>query len=295
MGPQEFVIDTATSDSNETSQYIVREALQTVNKARPGGCTPLTDHILAIHAEVEAMAPKLRAHGQRVAIIIATDGLPTNERGYGGEQHQQQFVDALRLLEGFPVWVVGAYLLFDSVVFFVTYDKDTTCFFVDFYHDSHPLVTSSFFEVRLCTDEEAVVNFYNDLDKIMELSVEVLDDFCGEAEEVHEENPWLTYGLSLHRLREMGYHERVFDLLDERPLTKGELRDFCSLLMGENNMDGVPDPAADWPGFVKQLDRWLKNKDEPIMQWDPIKKKQQPWLHISKLNHKYGDGACIIS
>lgn len=29
------------------------------------------------------------------------------------------------------------------------------------------------------------------------------------------ENPWLDYALPLHRLRETGYHDRVFDMLDE--------------------------------------------------------------------------------
>ena len=80
--------------------------VQIIRQARPGGCTPLTAHILAIQVEVEAMAPQLRCYGQKVAIVIATDGLPTDERGYGGKEHQQQFVNALRMLEGFPVWLV---------------------------------------------------------------------------------------------------------------------------------------------------------------------------------------------
>ena len=109
-----------------------------IRKARPGGCTPLTDHILAIHAEIEAMLPELRARGQKVAVIIATDGLPTDDQGYGGKAHQDQFVNALRMLEGLPVWVV----------------------------------------IRLCTDEEDVVSFYNDLDQLLELSMEVLVRIC---------------------------------------------------------------------------------------------------------------------
>ena len=148
------------------------DAIQLIKKAKPGGCTPLTDHIMAIRAEIEAMLPQLRSHGQKVAIVIATDGLPTDERGYGGHGHQEQFVSALRLLEGLPVWVV----------------------------------------IRLCTDEDDVVSFYNELDNQLELSMEVLDDFCGEAEEVHEHNSWLNYALPLHRMREMGFHDRVFDM-----------------------------------------------------------------------------------
>jgi hypothetical protein len=192
-----------------------QQALEWIQKTRPGGCTPLTQHILDIQMEVSQQASTLRANGQRIAIILATDGLPTSLDGYGGHQHQQEFVSALRSLEGLPVWII----------------------------------------IRLCTDESSVVEFYNDLDSQLELSIEVLDDFTGEAEEVYKQNPWLTYGLPLQRMRELGFHDRLFDLLDERPLTKSELRDFCCILFGWENMDGVPDAAADFDGFYLDMKR----------------------------------------
>jgi hypothetical protein len=37
----------------------------------------------------------------------------------------------------------------------------------------------------------------------------VLDDVRGEAEETHSHNPWLTYGMQLHRAREWGVHDKV--------------------------------------------------------------------------------------
>ena len=67
--------------------------------------------------------------------------------------------------------------------------------------------------------------------------MDVLDDFVGEAEEVYEHNKWLNYALPLHRMREMGFHDRVFDMLDERTLTKSELRDFFRLLFGLDNFE----------------------------------------------------------
>ena len=247
VGPQQFSV---AADPNRVTED-VHEAQTIVRRTKPGGCTPLTSHILEIHREVKALAPTLRQNGQRIVIVVATDGLPTDECGYGGEVHQKEFVEALRLLEGLPVWVV----------------------------------------IRLCTDEEDVVNFYNELDVVLELSVEVLDDFCGEAQEVFECNPWLNYALPIHRMRELGFHDRVFDMLDERLLTKTELRDFCYLLFGESNFDGVPDPSLDWDGFVQNVERLLQSE---TLQWNPIKKRMKPWISIKKLNRCYKSPSCII-
>jgi len=225
----------------------VQNARDVMRKTRPGGVTPLTRHISEIHEYVSGMAPQLSAEGKRVAIVIATDGLPTDEKGHGGHDIKEQFVQSLRLLEGLPVWVV----------------------------------------IRLCTDQEDVVDFYNELDGQLEISLELLDDFMGEAEEIYQHNSWLNYALPLHRLREMGYHDRIFDMLDERALTKGELRDFCFLLFGSENFDGVPDPSVDWSAFIKSIER-LSEKEK--LHWNPMKKRLTPWIDVKKLNSKYGEG-----
>jgi len=249
VGTQQFGVAEGGPDA---VQIEVQKATRIMNRARPGGVTPLTEHIREIHGIVDGLTPQLMSEGKRVAIVIATDGLPTDDQGTGGEHIKQQFIRSLRLLEGLPIWVV----------------------------------------IRLCTDESDVVDFYNRLDEELELSMEVLDDFVGEAEEVHEENPWLNYCLPLHRLREMGFHDRIFDMMDERLLTKGELRDFCVLLFGLDKMDGVPDPNVDWSGFLKNVDSLLKQES---FQWNPIKKKVMPWMDIKKLHKCYGDGsACAI-
>jgi len=248
VGPQTFCV----SENLETIPQDTQNALNIMRRARPGGCTPLTSHILEIQRELTAMAPTLYANGQKVSIQIATDGLPSDMQGYSGRSHQDEFVQALRSLEGLPVWVV----------------------------------------IRLCTDEEDVVNFYNELDNQLELSMEVLDDFTGEAAEVYECNPWLNYALPLHRMREFGHHARVLDMLDERKLSKSELRDFCSLLFGEDNMDGVAEPNLEWYQFVKDVDRLLKNEQQ---QWNPITKRLMPWIDLRSLNRLYSDkSTCAI-
>ena len=207
-------------NDHDVVAYETRQALEWIQKVRPGGCTPLTQHILEIQQEVASLVPTLTSTGQRVVLVLATDGLPTDSAGYGGPACQQEFVSSLRRLEGLPVWII----------------------------------------IRLCTDEQSVVDFYSELDKQLELSIEVLDDFSNEAAEIQQHNPWLTYGLPIHRMRELGYHDRVFDLLDERPLTTAEMRDFLCLLLGD--LDGVPDPSGDWSGFLQHVKRLVENEKE---------------------------------
>jgi hypothetical protein len=84
--------------------------------------------------------------------------------------------------------------------------------------------------IRLCTDEERIVNYWNNIDNDLELEIDVLDDLGGEAEEIAENNPWLTYGQPLHRIREFGIPVKELDLLDEKSLTLDQIRVFAALL-----------------------------------------------------------------
>jgi len=248
VGPQEFGI----ADKGEA---MIRNDMQvaktTMTKATPMGVTPLAVHIYDIREQIVLIRPQLHAEGRKVAIVLATDGLPTNEYGIGGDREQNEFIDAMRTLEGLPVWIV----------------------------------------IRLCTNDNKVVEFYNDLDAQLELSIEVLDDYSGEAQEVYEKNPWLNYTLPLHRMREGGFQNRLFDLLDERAFTRGELRDFCVLMFGADRFDGVPGSEADFPGFLKAVSNMLKKEKS---QWNPIKQQVLPLVDVKKMNKIYGDGSCSI-
>jgi len=230
----------------------VQNASTIMNKCNPSGATPLRAHIIEIHRAVSQMAPALKEFGQRVSIILATDGLPTDENGDYNDLVLEQFIQSLRLLKGLPVWIV----------------------------------------VRLCTDNDEVVEFYRSLDEQLELSLDVLDDFMEEAKEIYALNPWLNYALPIHRCREMGFHDRTFDMLDERALLKGELRHFCVLLFGETNMYGIADPEEDWENFLIDLQRLV---DMEGNQWHPIQKAMCPWIDLKALHRIYGGSAdCVI-
>jgi len=242
--------DFAVGAKGENYGDEIREARTFMNKVQPIGPTPLANHIWNIQKSIHRIAPKLRRENRQVVVVLATDGLPTDTEGYVGEDVDSEFLSALRALEGLPVWLV----------------------------------------IRLCTDEEKVKKFYNDLDGKVELNLEVIDDFIGEAEEVRKHNRWLNYCLPMHRCRELGYHNRVFDFLDERPLTRGELRDFCAILFG-SNFESIPDPNISWTNFLQYVQHQLELEDE---QWHPLKKKKCPWISLKMLNRIYGKGNCVV-
>jgi len=227
------------------AQQEVSQAMEIMRKISPTGVTPLTQHIWDIEEQISGMARELRETGKIVAIILATDGMPTDELGYGGEQVTNDFIRALRSLEGLPIWTV----------------------------------------IRLCTDEDEVKEFYNNLDTQLEISLEVLDDYKGEAREVYRQNPWITYALPLHRCRELGYHDRLFDLIDERPLTMGEARLFCCFILGVTENE-LPDPAVDSSAFISKVKAHLAKE---ALQWNPIKKKMTPWILVKDLKKSFSD------
>mmetsp|Transcript_96378 Transcript_96378/g.144257 ORF Transcript_96378/g.144257 Transcript_96378/m.144257 type:complete len:394 (+) Transcript_96378:64-1245(+) len=248
IGPQQFSV---AEKGKKFLEDDLRIAQTTMARASPSGVTPLTDHIQEIRENVMAMREQLLDAGQKVAIILATDGLPSNEFGVSNASTRTEFEGSLRSLEGLPVWVV----------------------------------------VRLCTDEDDVVEYYNNLDGQLELSLEVLDDFTGEAKEVYEQNKWLNYALPLHRIREMGFNHRLFDLLDERPFTLDEVKQFMVLLFGEDKMAKVPDPQIDFKGFMDSV--WIIVNAEGN-QWNPISRRMAPWVDMKKLKKIYKKGNCTI-
>jgi len=141
--------------------------------------------------------------------------------------------------------------------------------------------------VRLCTDNEKVRDMYNTIDLESDC-VDVLDDFWGESLEVYLHNPWLTYTMGLHRLRESGLAPKLMDELDTRPLCLDEIHQLCKLLfIGEDSGFNLPHPQENWCGFLIGLETLVEN-EKP--QWNPIKKRPTPWINLRKLKAMHGGG-----
>lgn len=217
------------------------QELQQILSGSPGGGTPLCRHIREVIEQIRLIEPQLRAAGQKVCVVIATDG----------ESNDGDVAQAMQPLRQLPVWVV----------------------------------------IRLCTDEDHIVEYWNNIDSQLELEMDVLDDLCGEAMEVYQNNPWLTYGEPLHRLREFGITIKEIDLLDETKLTKDQIRRFCAMLFG-GTIDSYPHPAVDWKSFYDMI---LNQNQQLSKIWDPKTKKMKAWIKLDKLNNRYGDGLCLLS
>lgn len=179
-----------------------KEVRKIMRKASPGGFTPLNDQVKYIIEQIKPMADVLLEKGQKAVMTIATDGLPTDKRGQSTKEVEKEFVELLRKLHDLPVWIV----------------------------------------ISLYTEDDEVISFYDQLDMDLELSVDVIEGYFGEAKKVVTMNPWINYGYALHQMREIGLEKRLFDFIDERRLTRSELRQYCCSIFGEEYDDSIPDP-----------------------------------------------------
>ena len=188
------------------------------------------------------------------------------------------------------------------------------------------LQSKAWIVIRLCTNDDTILKYYQKLDDELELSLEVLDDYTDEAKEVYQFNPWLTYSLCLHRCREMGMscHPkfRFLDWLDERPLARNEIGEVLKGTFGlieNNNSDSYTDKEyetiiklsmstqsdKDWNNFCELVQReqdtlalQRKNKTKTkhnddtelkaFFPWNPIQKRTTHWVDIGKLKRHGG-------
>jgi len=207
----------------------------------PKGATPLTSQVAKIRQRITQEGRDLARAGQKIVFVMATDGLPSGMYGRGGAEAQREFVDELwHLSSELPIHLV----------------------------------------VRLCTDEDDIVDFYNGIDENLELQLEVIDDICAEAKEcARVGNRWLTYSPIIHRLREGGTFLKLFDLLDERELEPMEVCLLSQYILRE--------AVADRPVSTKP-DEFLQQVQSRLPQlrsvFDPLLKKMVPPLIYKELD-----------
>ena len=97
-------------------------------------------------------------------------------------------------------------------------------------------------------------------------------------------NPWLTYGIGLHRLREAGLGTELMDELDEKALSLDEIHEFCiEFFIGTKDIP-LSNPCQDFPGFVRDLEQILM-REEGV--YNPCKKKLCPWIDVDKLKRLF--------
>jgi hypothetical protein len=221
----------------------------TMKKIDPKGCTPITRRLFEIRENLMNLKEQLELNDQKVVIVIATDGIPTNRDGESPIEIQRKFIKVLESFHDLPSCLV----------------------------------------VRLCTQDHGVVQFYRNLERrLLHLDFKVLDDYFEEAKTIVRYNRWINYAMPLHRAREMGFSHPIFSVLGERKLDLKEVQDYFSMLFGPDVTNCLPDPLLDFKDFLKgakvilsKLPKQYNPSAKKATQWVDLK-----GLAISYMGYK---------
>lgn len=235
-------LDFICVDASRGNHDVQLEALEKMLASTgPSGVTPIADRLRKIHARISPEARELARHRQKVVLVIITDGLPSSTyNGRSGPAERMELVQELRRLSSdLPMHLV----------------------------------------VRLCTNDDSIAEFYNEIDEETEIELEVVDDMESEAREIWKTgNRWLVYSPLIHRMREGGTLLKLFDLLDERLLDPMEVSLFCQLLLRESIKDGpLPSEAHEFCQMVRDL------LPELTQVYDPMYRTMAPPLRIHEV------------
>mmetsp|Transcript_137972 Transcript_137972/g.349565 ORF Transcript_137972/g.349565 Transcript_137972/m.349565 type:complete len:399 (+) Transcript_137972:66-1262(+) len=225
------------SHGPETSQ--LQELRELLMNNGPRGVTPISERLEDIRRRIQADFSALAQARQMIFLTIVTDGLPTSpSSGQSGPADRKVMIEMMRsLCASLPVQLV----------------------------------------IRLCTDEEQTIDFYNNIDEELELPLDILDDISGEAREVAKHgNDWFAYTPVLHRIREAGTLSKMLDAIDERPLSVLEVQQFAELLCGSQR----PLAGLGKRQFVNEIQEIVAQT--PLV-YDARRQEMRPIVDIPKL------------
>lgn len=94
--PPQFSI---ANNEHESIEEDIVHAKEVMKSSKPDEYTPLVRHVIEICEYVKTMEADLRRAGQKVAVILATDGVPS-------DGHKDKFLHHLKQLTALPVWLV---------------------------------------------------------------------------------------------------------------------------------------------------------------------------------------------
>ena len=155
-----------------------------------------------------------------------------------------------------------------------------------------------FMVINLCTDNENIINYYNELDKSIGNEIcglDVIDDLEGELQEIKNVgNDWFVYSFQLHLCRMSGCYSIIADLMDEGKYTKPQVLQLVKELLKIKNNDNLDNNIKNPTIYLGEIAECLKSQPRVF---NFTTKKMEPPIDILKLKYTLYSNklSCLVS
>jgi len=148
--------------------------------------------------------------------------------------------------------------------------------------------------IRLSTDEEKIVNYWNRVDDDLEINIDVLDDLASEAKQVQAINPFLVYTESLHHMREWGMQLRELDRIDEAPLDLDGVHKVIIAIVGPELAAQLPvDYHQNLGGYVAAVRKMFEHPR--FSRVHNFKTGvSDTWIRANDIRNMFEKGGCLV-